>query len=109
VEGDVEPAMEDPTSIRKTAGTPTASPRHITLISVSTSPSPATNTTGRHQKMTPATTAVNLATNAQVAQSREEVRPPGRKLNVQEPLVAVRTSPQLAKIPATAQGIDELT
>jgi hypothetical protein len=47
LEGDVEPAMEDPTMIRETTGTPTASPRHITPISVSTSPSPATN---RHRE-----------------------------------------------------------
>jgi hypothetical protein len=85
----MEAAMEDPTIIRKTSGAPTASPQHITLISVSTSPSPATNTTRRPQKMIPTTTAVNLATNPQVAQSREEVRPPRRKLNMQEPLVAV--------------------
>jgi hypothetical protein len=97
MEGNIEPAMEDPTRIKKTASIPTTSPQHITLISVSTSQSPATNATVRPQKMTPTTTAVNLATNPQVAQSREEVRLTRRKLNVQEPLVAVRTSPQLAK------------
>jgi hypothetical protein len=89
MEGDIELAIEDLTMIRKTAGIPTTSPQHIIPISVSTSPSLAINTTGRPQKMIPTTTAVNLATNPQVVKSREEVRLPGRKLNVQEPLVAV--------------------
>jgi hypothetical protein len=89
MEEDVELVMEDPTTIRKTAGIPTASPQYITLRGTTTNLSPATNATRRPRKITPVTTAVNLASNPQVAQSEEEVRPPATKLNMQEPPVAV--------------------
>jgi hypothetical protein len=56
--------------------------------------------------MIPITIAVNPATDPQIAQSKEEVRLPASKLNMQKPLVAARTSPQIAKKPATVQGID---
>jgi hypothetical protein len=56
--------------------------------------------------MIPITIAVNLATDPQIARSKEEVRLPMSKLNVQKPPVAVQTSPQMAKRPVTAQGID---
>jgi hypothetical protein len=102
IEEDTELVMEDPTTIRKTASIPTASPRWIILRSTTTNPCLATNATGRPRKMIPATTAVNLATNPQVAQSEEVLRLPMSKLNIQEPLVVVQTSPQLAKKPATA-------
>jgi hypothetical protein len=88
-EEDAELVTEDPTTIRKTTGAPTASPRRITPRSATTNPSPETNATGRPRKTTPATTAVNPATNPQVARSEEEVRPPASKLNTPEPLVAV--------------------
>jgi hypothetical protein len=56
--------------------------------------------------MTPVTTMVNPDTNPQITQSKEEVRLPVSKLNVQKPPVVVRTSPQPAKKPVTAQAID---
>jgi hypothetical protein len=56
--------------------------------------------------MTPVTTAVNPDTDPQIARSKEEVRLPASKLNVQKPPVAARTSPQPANKPATAQAID---
>jgi hypothetical protein len=81
--------MEEYTTTKKTAGVPTASPQHITLRSTTTKPSPTTNATGRPRKMIPITIVVNPATDHQIAQSKEEVRLPVSKLNVQKPLVAV--------------------
>jgi hypothetical protein len=63
IEGHMELAMEDPTMIRKTASAATASPEYIIPRSATTNPSPATNTNSRPWKITPVTTAVNLATN----------------------------------------------
>jgi hypothetical protein len=80
--------MEEHTTTKKTTGTLTASPQCIILRSVTTNPSPTTNTTGRPQKTTPVTIAVNPATDPQIAQSKEEVRLPTSKLNMQKPLVA---------------------
>jgi hypothetical protein len=106
VEEDAELVAEDHTTIRKTTGAPTASPRRITPRSATTNPSPTTNATMRTRKMTPVTTAVNPATDPQIARLKEEVRLPASKLNAQKPPVAVQTSPQPAKKPATAQAID---
>jgi hypothetical protein len=68
MEEDVELGMEDPTTIRKTAGIPTASPQYIILRGTTTNLSPAINATRRPQKIKSITTVVNLATNPQVAQ-----------------------------------------
>jgi hypothetical protein len=98
--------VEEHITIKKTTGALTASPQHITPRSVTTNASPTTNTTARPQKTIPITIAVNLATDPQIARSKEEVRLPASKLNMQKPLVVAQTSAQMVKTPATAQGID---
>jgi hypothetical protein len=105
-EEDEESVAEEYTTIKKSTGALTASPQHITPRSTTTKPSPTTNATRRPRKTIPITIVENLAIDPQIAQSKEEVRLPASKLNVQKPPVAARTSPQMAKKLAIAPGTD---